>query len=418
MIDVVTTLSTSLFRAFIIKRYMSVFFKSETEDKKKERIVYFLYYILTTGVYLAFHFPPFNIIATLTMLFVITQIYEGQQKKKILVSLLIYGISMACDILAVYSLSDYTVGGEYNQMAVYIEIFLASICEFTVEKFIVKKREIEFAPPYWNLLILIPVISIIILFVLMMNNLNNQIILVVVSAGILFINILIFYLYHALLDAYLKLEENAVYERQIKSYENQLEVLAQSEEKVSALRHDIKHHLNELWIMTNGKEDKQEIAEYIQNMQMSIENKKEYSYSGNHEIDSILNYMLNKAEEVLDKVEYKISIPEDMGIQSFDMNIVFGNLLENAICAAGNSEKKWLAVFVQYNKGMLFINIQNSYTGNLNKKGTVYLSTKEDKGKHGIGLRNVERVVKKYNGNMEISDTDSVFDVKIMLYMS
>lgn len=249
-----------------------------------------------------------------------------------------------------------------------------------------------------------------------MNDLNNQRILVLISAGLLFINMLIFYLYNTLLETYLKLEENAVFERQVASYSNQLDILMRSEEKIRYLRHDMKHHLNELLIMA-GKDEKKEIADYIQNMHMFMDNESEYSSSGNKEVDSILNYMLNKAQKVLNKVEYKINIPKEIDIRVFDLNVIFGNLLENAILAAGSSKDKWLSVVVKYEKGMLFIHIRNSYAGSVIKKDKVYLTTKRETGKHGIGLQNVRRVVSNYNGNMEISDEGHIFDVKIMLYM-
>ena len=60
--------------------------------------------------------------------------------------------------------------------------------------------------------------------------------------GILLINLLIFYLYGVLVDAYLKLEERALFERQIASYANQLNIMTQTEEKVRTLKHDMKHH--------------------------------------------------------------------------------------------------------------------------------------------------------------------------------
>lgn len=255
------------------------------------------------------------------------------------------------------------------------------------------------------------------LFVLLMNNLNNQIILVSVSAGILFINMLIFYLYNALMDIYIKLEENVLFERKLESYANQLDVLMQSEEKISALRHDMKHHLNELLIMTKRNEDNNhEITDYIQNMQMFMENKSEYSNSGNKEVDSILNYMLNKAQEVLEEVEYKINIPKEIEFRLFDLNVILGNLLENAIQAASHSKEKKLFLLLKFEKGMLFINVWNTYEGGLIKNGKDYLTTKKKVEQHGIGLKNVERVVNSYHGNIEISDTDNIFDVKIMLY--
>ena len=396
MFDIITALSTNLFRTFIIKKFMSLFFPALVENKKRENFFYFLFYFVTVGTYLAFQSPPANIAANIFMLYVITQLYEGEQKKKILVTILIYGINMICDILSVYSFSNYVVGEKHSAIVAYVTVLLISICEFIIERFFVKNREKEFTPPYWNVLMLIPMISIVILFILLMNNLNNQIILVSVSAGILFINMLIFYLYNALMDIYIKLEENVLFERK--------------------LGHDMKHHLNELIIMAKRNGENHEITDYIQNMQMFMENKSAYSNSGNKEVDSILNYMLNKAQEVLEEVEYKINVPKEMEVRLFDLNVILGNLLENAIQAASHSKEKKLFLLMKFEKGMLFIHVRNTYEGGLIKNGKDYLTTKKKAEQHGIGLKNVERVINSYHGNIEISDTDNIFDVKIMLY--
>ena len=41
-------------------------------------------------------------------------------------------------------------------------------------------------------------------------------------------------------------------------------------------------------------------------------NPKEYSTTGNQEIDGVLNYMLQKANETLNQVDVQINIPEDL----------------------------------------------------------------------------------------------------------
>ncbi len=207
MFDVITALSTNLFRTFIVKRFISVFFCVKEENKSREKYYYLLFFFATTGCYLAFHFPPITIMANLITMFIIIQAYEGKIGKKLLAVILIYGVNMACDIVSTYSFSDYIMGEGYNEISAYVTVFLISICEILVEKVIIKNKMTAFSPPYVNILIAIPIISIAILFVLMMNNLNNQVILVLTSVGILLINILIFYLYGALLDVYLKLEE-------------------------------------------------------------------------------------------------------------------------------------------------------------------------------------------------------------------
>lgn len=415
MIEIITTLSTNLFRTYIIKRFMSIFFRTNIENKKQEGAVYFLFFSLTALVYLLFHFPPANIITNLMFIFLITQLYDGRQHKKILVTFLIYGINMFCDVIVVYSNSNYTVGKETNEMQVYITVFLIGICEFVIERFLVKNRKEDSIPPYWGTLIAIPIISIILLLILIMNNLNSRIILVSVSVGILFINLLIFYLYDVLVGAYLKLQESTLFERQIAGYSNQLNVMMQSEEKVRALRHDMKHHLNELSILANRNND-DETIKYIQNMSMYLDNRYEYISSGNREVDSLINYMLAQAESTLDKVDYEINVPKDLEIRSFDLNVIIGNLLENAIDAAIDSSKRWMDVSLSYERGMLFIRVRNSYDNAVWKQGNNYITRKKDVQQHGIGIQNVKKVVDSYKGDMQISDEDHIFDVKIILY--
>lgn len=123
MFDIITVLSTNLFRTFIIKRFMTIFFLEEVENKRKERILYSLFFLITMAVYLIFDFPPTNIAVNLIMIYAITQAYEGEQKKKLLVSILIYGINMACDIFAVYSFSDYVFGNPVRNI-----ILIKDVC--------------------------------------------------------------------------------------------------------------------------------------------------------------------------------------------------------------------------------------------------------------------------------------------------
>ena len=65
--------------------------------------------------------------------------------------------------------------------------------------------------------------------------------------------LLIFYLYDVLISAYKKLEEQSLMEKQMLIYSHQLDVLMQSEEKVKALRHDLKNHLGELALMAGNQ---------------------------------------------------------------------------------------------------------------------------------------------------------------------
>jgi len=142
-------------------------------------------------------------------------------------------------------------------------------------------------------------------------------------------------------------------------YASQLDAILQNEERIKILQHDMKHHMNELKLMAN-KHDVVEIQEYIDHMEDFIQNPNEIVDSGNVEIDSVLNYMLQKARRELKNVIANVMMPEKIK-HSFDINVLLGNLLENAIEAARQTEEKYLRVDIILKRGILKIQIENTF---------------------------------------------------------
>ena len=87
------------------------------------------------------------------------------------------------------------------------------------------------------------------------------------------------------------------------------------------------------------QDKKTELLKYLNEMTYFIEDSKQIVSSGNADVDSLLNYMLKNAKDVLKEVNVICKLPEHMH-HSFDINIILGNLLENAIEASKKSEKK------------------------------------------------------------------------------
>lgn len=148
----------------------------------------------------------------------------------------------------------------------------------------------------------------------------------------------------------------------------------------------------------------------------NMEEQKEFVSTGNKNIDSLMNYLLGKAMQQLQNVEHEITVPSDLEISTFDLNVILGNLIENAIEAAERSYDKWLSVYIFFEKGMLAIEVKNSFSHELKADGDTYKTTKQEPG-HGIGLKNVKKVVEKYDGDMEILKADQQFEVNILLYL-
>lgn len=405
--------SSNLFRIYVIGRFIRALQRKCRVNRRKELLVYGSFYVVNTVLFLTLHLSWVNLLCNLIGMGVITLLYTNSVRSIVFTVGSFSVITMACDVLGVLLVSDYEEGKPINPVCQLIAVFTLFICELLAEKIIKPNRKEESAQNMT--LLLVPVCSVLVNVILMYSNSITDEGLIVVNLGFLLINFLTFYLYDMLSEALYQKYKNVALQQQIQSYSNQMKVVMKSEEKVKGLRHDIKHHMNEIKLMASqGKNG--DIQKYIDSMQEYMSNPEELVKSGNWEVDSILNYMLQQAKTELNSVQVNVELPETLKY-SFDMNVVFGNLLENAIEGARRTKEKQMNVDISFQKGVLRIEIENSYDGKLEKGEDKLLTTKVDKELHGIGLSNVKKVVEKYQGIMEIYPKKGSFCITVIMYI-
>lgn len=350
----------------------------------------------------------------------IVRLYTKSVKTNMFVTCSIYLINCGCDVAATALFINYQDGEVHSQVYAIISFFLIFICELLVEKVITMHKDTEATQNFP--LIFVPICSIMVIGILIYLDICADIGIAIVSIGLLILNFLMLYLYNLLIHSISQKYEMEMLKTQVQVYANQLEVIRQGEERIKALRHDMKHHLNELMLLAN-KHGVPELQGYIDRMGEFIQNPNEMISSGNMEIDSVLNYMLQRAREALETVIVKVMLPEEIK-HSFDINVLLGNLIENAIEAAKHTDKKYLSVNITLKRGVLKIIIENSFiVSNIIQeeqqgKGKVLLTTKPFKEQHGIGLKSVKKIVEKYNGTMKVSPQEDIFCVNLILYMT
>ena len=169
--------------------------------------------------------------------------------------------------------------------------------------------------------------------------------------------------------------------------------------------------------MSRKKKDEEEAEKYLKSMMDFMANPSDYVITGDASVDSLLNFKLQKANDILNAVETKITIPDKLILHSFDLNVVLGNLLDNAIEAAAQTEEKKLKIVMKLEKGILFLSIKNSCQGMVEGKKKSLETTKADRNNHGIGLKNVQRIIEKYHGDMELLCDQGNMEVNIMIYI-
>lgn len=398
MLDFVLCIGSNLFRVYLIYKFIQIFVCETKQSKIKEMVSYIVFYFVNTTLFLMFHLVWVNILCNLIGISILVRLYTKSWKTNLFVTTSIYIINMGCDIFATLMFVNYEDGNSYSQIYATIGVFLIFVCELLIKKIVDgKKNENNM---YNVSLIWVPVCSIILLHILIQTKSSTHKGIAITSLGLLSINFLMFYFYSLLLKSFEQKYEAETLRKTVQIYANQLDVILQSEGKIKALRHDLKHHMNELKLMAVRHENK-DIQNYIEDMESFIQNPNEMVASGNVEIDSVLNYMLQKAKENLITVKVKVQIPEKLQ-HSFDINVLVGNLLENAIEAAVKTEEKYLNVEIGVKKGVLTIKIENSFLPELLVKKETgkadFFTTKDATEQHGIGLQNVKKLLKNIMG--------------------
>ncbi len=105
-------------------------------------------------------------------------------------------------------------------------------------------------------------------------------------------------------------------------------------------------------------------------------------------------------------------------METADIYVLFGNLIDNAIEAVEkvDDEKRIISLNVYAEDNSLKIEMSNYYAGEivLGESG-LPLTSKSDKGYHGIGLRSVRLITESYGGKTTVGAEDGIFTVKISI---
>ncbi|MBE5863710.1 MAG: GHKL domain-containing protein [Lachnospiraceae bacterium] len=181
-------------------------------------------------------------------------------------------------------------------------------------------------------------------------------------------------------------------------------VLSQSENQ-SILIHDIKKHLQSIELL-NERNDREKIAAYVHQLLLSSDLKEISRICDNELLNAILSRYKRQCEDL------NVSFVADVrsGTCNFlseqELTSLYCNLLENAIEAAKNVQNPYVEINAteRENTPFVVITMINSCLVNPIPDGDQdeLPSHKPDRQKHGFGMKSIKKIVKKYNGDMQI----------------
>lgn len=377
--------------------------------------------------YLLKDYPIYNGICSLVTNFVfLSLLYEGSLRIKIALVFVVVILGIIAETIVSFMFMSIGINinrqGSDRKQWIYVGSAVSKIFCFIFVKIITKisrrNKQIKIAVTDWLEIFLVPIGSLIIFYIVAWDNyFNISIDKLVIFAVLFIINLLTYYIYQRVqiqaeeqIDKELIKQQNAFYEARYLDTQNQWENLKK-------IRHDMKNHyaLGQAYLEEGRYE---ELKEYFEKATGNLANKENVIATGNIGVDSIINYKTEMAKEQQIKVIHDVRIEEEITIKNEDINILLGNLFDNAIEAAAKTEARQMEFKLHTDKTALFFEIRNSYHNDIvrNVENEI-VTTKADKKNHGLGMKAVKEIVGKYKGAMEIKEETDFFIVKIFLYM-
>lgn len=410
------------FRVYIIYRFYKLVFPQRKTSRQTELISFALFFAATVGTDLFIGGPALGYGINLLAFILLTKNYDAPRRKRILTAVGCY--------LAILGIESFIVHFFYNiptniweesiKTLIYIplETIAADLILYILVLIFSNLKKAKTEPPipegYWLFLAAIPLISLYMLNALAQSMEFTATALCAVL--LLCINFSTFYLYDKVIDRMTAQMEKEMLRRENSFYEHRLEEMQDSMERTKRLRHDLNNHRTAIMAYAERGET-EEILSYLAQLEPTPLRSEDPVSTGNTAMDSVLSCKFHEAAAAGIALEQDITVPKGLGLAPADSVIILGNLLDNAIRAAKDSEKPWIATTLHYNRGVLTGEIANACAETQSPENNEIPTTKADPEAHGYGLKNVKQALEKYNGLLKLSREGNTFRARFLLYI-
>ncbi|MCD7814967.1 MAG: GHKL domain-containing protein [Lachnospiraceae bacterium] len=201
--------------------------------------------------------------------------------------------------------------------------------------------------------------------------------------------------------------------------ESQYQQYQQSKESIELVNykyHDLKHQIEILRM----ESDPQKREKYLNEMEEDIRQFEVQNKTGN----KVLDTLLTGKSITCQRHQIAINCVADGKLLDFidtmDLCAILGNALDNAIeceMKISDPEKRLIHVAIFSQKNFVIMWFENYFDGELSMNGDMPVTTKDESGFHGYGVKSIRHTAKKYNGAASISVKDGWFELKILIPM-
>ena len=177
------------------------------------------------------------------------------------------------------------------------------------------------------------------------------------------------------------------------------------------LFHDFHNHMGALRDLLSRQKYEEALA-YLDELQGPVREITEKAWTGDDAVDFLISSKAAEAGERQIRFQAEAEFPRHTNLRSSDLSAILGNLLDNALEAAGqvaSPEDRFVSLVIRRMNQMLVIKVENSFVREPKRDGREMKTTKTEEGLHGWGLKSAQAAAQKYDGMVRTSWENGVF---------
>lgn len=215
-------------------------------------------------------------------------------------------------------------------------------------------------------------------------------------------------------------KENKLYHDQqmleqiIRVMGEQQQLSKESVEIINRKCHDIKHQLNAII----GVENQEERKKYIKEIRNAISIYDAIYQTGNAPLDAILREKGFMCQEYQIKFSCMADGEALYFMDTLDIYALFGNAIDNAIESVmkeEDEEKRIISMQITRKGQMVYIHLDNYCKDEVQFEDGLPITNKNDKNYHGFGVKSIQHIAEKYDGELVLRQQKERFLLDILL---
>ena len=426
------SLAIIAFEVICCKMFFESFCHLPSEQRKWQKVLLILllisaYYVC--GLTLSNWIVLKQLIAISVTAIIMLFYFRISIKKSAVLALLYQGLLLLVDYMAYAGNSaiiskEGVVHNEYalegNLVVVFSKVILF-LCILLVKKQFGHKSTEMLADAEWTRFLFFPVFTIITIVAMLMTfqyteNEAQAYALYSIALGMVVMNVFVYYLINDIVIREAKLHEKEILELQVK---NQIEMYRSVSENYEVQKRKSHEFKNQILCIESLLKDHEydEASKYVNNISKTFMGERNVINTNHVIVNAILN---TKYQEAISKhivFVFKVNDLSKISMDDEDLVVVLANLLNNAIEACEKCEEKKVIKFkFMIEDELIIFSVKNTYSQPLvydNDEIKTSKTVKPDE--HGVGIKNVIRIVEKYRGEYVVQNNEKEFYFSIVI---